>query len=101
MLSLSARTGAGLEDLASAVEKLFPAGEAAPGQILTNARQEEAVSRALAAVSRAREALAAGLTPDAALTDGEEALSALGELTGRTVRDDMVERIFERFCVGK
>ena len=101
VLSLSARTGAGLEDLASAVEKLFPAGEAAPGQILTNTRQEEAVSRALAAVSRAREALAAGLTPDAALTDGEEALSALGELTGRTVREDMVERIFERFCVGK
>ena len=59
------------------------------------------MSRALAAVSRAREALAAGLTPDAALTDGEEALSALGELTGRTVREDMVERIFERFCVGK
>ena len=101
VIPLSARTGAGLEDLASAVEKLFPAGEATPGQILTNARQEEAVSRALAAVSRAREALAAGLTPDAALTDGEEALSALGELTGRTVREDMVERIFERFCVGK
>ena len=101
VISLSARTGAGLEDLAAAVEKLFPAGETAPGQILTNARQEEAASRALAAVSRAREALAAGLTPDAALTDGEDALSALGELTGRTVREDMVERIFERFCVGK
>lgn len=99
--ALSARTGAGLEVLAAAVEALFPAGDTAPGQILTNARQEEAVSRAAAAVARAREALAGGLTPDAALTDGEEALSALGELTGRTVREDMVERIFERFCVGK
>ena len=41
------------------------------------------------------------LTPDAVLTDTEGALHALGELTGRTLREDMVARIFERFCVGK
>ena len=42
-----------------------------------------------------------GLTPDAVLTSVEQALDALGELSGRTVRDDVVQRIFERFCVGK
>lgn len=42
-----------------------------------------------------------GLTPDAILTDAESAMTALGELTGRTAREDMVGRIFERFCVGK
>ena len=41
------------------------------------------------------------MTPDAVLTDTEGALHALGELTGRTLREDMVARIFERFCVGK
>ena len=50
---------------------------------------------------RAREALESGLTPDAVLTDAEEALDALGELTGRTAREEIVSRIFSRFCVGK
>ena len=71
------------------------------GQLLTNARQEEAARRAAAAVHRAREALTAGVTPDALLTDVEEALSALGELTGQSVREDVTDRIFARFCVGK
>ena len=53
------------------------------------------------AVRAAHEALTAGLTPDVVLTEAEGALDALGELTGRTAREDMVTRIFERFCVGK
>ena len=52
-------------------------------------------------MARAREALRAGVTPDAVLTEVEQALSALGELTGRTVREDITDRIFSRFCVGK
>ena len=47
------------------------------------------------------EALENGLTPDAVLTDAEEALDALGELTGRTAKEEIVSRIFSRFCVGK
>ena len=50
---------------------------------------------------RAAEALKAGLSPDAVVADVEEAMAALGELTGRTVREDVTARIFERFCVGK
>ena len=41
------------------------------------------------------------MTADAVLTDAEEALSALGELTGRTAGEEIVSRIFQRFCVGK
>ena len=100
-IPISARTGEGLPELEAAVAALFPAGEAPSGHILTNARQAEAVSRALAALRGAEEALASGLTPDAVLTDVEAAVSALGELTGRTLREDLVGRIFERFCVGK
>lgn len=101
VVSLSARTGKGLEALASAVAELFPAPAAPAGEILTNARQAEAVGRALAALDAARDALASGLTPDAVLTEAEDALSALAELTGRSVRDDVTDRIFSRFCVGK
>ena len=71
------------------------------GTLLTNARQAEAIRRALESVRAAHEALTAGLTPDVVLTEAEGALDALGELTGRTAREDMVTRIFERFCVGK
>ena len=87
--------------LERAVEKLFPQGDAPDGSILTNVRQQEAARRAAEAVARAREALDAGFTPDAVLTDVEEALDALGQLTGRTAREEIVSGIFSRFCVGK
>ena len=101
-VSLSSVTGEGLDRLESAVAALFPAGDPKEaGSLLTDQRQEEAVRRARDAVRRAREALESGLTPDAVLTDAEEALDALGELTGRTAREEIVSRIFSRFCVGK
>ena len=101
-VTVSAKTGQGLDELAEAVAALFPTGGAeATGKLLTNARQAEAARRALAGVERAGESLAAGITPDALLTDVEEALSALGELTGASVREDVTARIFQRFCVGK
>lgn len=46
-------------------------------------------------------ALNGGLTPDAVLTDAEEALEAVGELTGRTAKEEIVGAVFSRFCVGK
>ncbi|MBQ6540038.1 MAG: tRNA uridine-5-carboxymethylaminomethyl(34) synthesis GTPase MnmE [Oscillospiraceae bacterium] len=99
---LSAKTGEGLEGFGSAVKELFGENAAAvPGEILTNARQAEAVGRALDAVRQAKEALAAGMTPDAVLSVAEAACAALGELTGRSVKDDIITDIFSRFCVGK
>lgn len=101
-VSLCAKTGAGLEELAAQVARCCPAaGEEAGGEVLTNARQAEAARRALEAVERAGEAHTAGVTADFLLSDVEEALDALGELTGQNVREDTVARIFERFCVGK
>ena len=99
---LSAVTGTGMDKLEKAVAALFPEDtDAQAGALLTNARQAEAANRARSAVERGAEALKAGLSPDAVVADVEEAMSALGELTGRTVREDVTARIFERFCVGK
>ena len=101
-VSVSSVTGEGLEDLEAAVAALFPpGGPEEAGSLLTDQRQEDAARRAREAVRRAREALEGGMTPDAVLTDAEEALDAVGELTGRTAREEIVERIFSRFCVGK
>ena len=69
--------------------------------MLTNPRQFGALRRAADAIARAIAALPLGLTPDALLTDVEAAMEALGEVIGRTVREDITNGIFERFCVGK
>ncbi len=101
VLSVSARSGEGMEALCQAIGELYPAAEGQPGQLLTNARQADAVSRALNAVRSARSALRIGMTPDVVLTDVEAALAALGELNGKRIRDDLIQNIFSRFCVGK
>ena len=60
-----------------------------------------AIGRALESLRAAREAMLQGVTPDAVLTEAEEAMSAIGELTGASIREDITNRIFARFCVGK
>ena len=101
VVKLSSMTGEGLEKLAEVIKTLFPMPDAPAGEILTNARQAEAVDRALASLTAAYDALLQGCTPDIVLTEAEGAMSALGELSGKTVREDVTNRIFERFCVGK
>ena len=100
-VSLSARTGEGLESLRELLEEMYPLPAVPAGEILTNLRQAEAVGRALEYLHAAEAAMAEGSTPDIVLTETEGAMAALGELTGRTVREDVTNRIFERFCVGK
>ena len=99
--SVSAATGEGLDVLTDAIAAQFPAGSTASGALLTNARQADAANRALSAVAEARSALRIGMTADVVLTDCENALAALGELNGKQVRDDLIDTIFSRFCVGK
>ncbi len=101
VVTVSTRTGEGLDALEQTIDALFPLPPLPAGEILTNARQAEAIRRALDALSSAREAMAIGETPDIVLTETERAMQALGELTGRSVREDITNRIFERFCVGK
>ena len=101
VIEICARSGEGLEQFADIVDTLFEGNMPCDGSILTNARQYDAIRRAYEAMLRALQGLKLGLTPDAALTDVEEAMEAMGEVTGATVREDITARIFERFCVGK
>ncbi len=87
--------------LPALLEGWFLGENACDGSLLTNPRQFGALDRASRAIERAKTGLSLGVTPDAVLTDVEEAMAALGEVTGRTVREDITNRIFERFCVGK
>ena len=101
VISICAKTGEGLDLLSDALEVMFEGETPCDGSILTNTRQFDACRRAYEALLRALEGLQLGLTPDAVLTDVEEAMEAMGEVTGATVREDITARIFERFCVGK
>ena len=101
VIRICARTGEGLDQLSDVVELMFAGNIPCDGSILTNARQFDACRRAYEAMLRSLQGLMLGLTPDAVLTDVEEAMEAMGEVTGATVREDITARIFERFCVGK
>ena len=93
--------GRGLDQLADVIDLEFQGETPCDGSILTNSRQFDACRRAYEAMLRALKGLQLGQTPDAVLTDVEEAMEAMGEVTGATVREDITARIFERFCVGK
>jgi len=101
VVEICAENGEGLEQFADVVETLFGSELPCDGSILTNARQYDAIRRAYDAIHRALHGLSLGLTPDAVLTDVEDAMLSMGEVTGATVREDITARIFERFCVGK
>ena len=101
VIRICAKTGSGLDQLADVVDTLFQGDLPCDGSLLTNTRQFDACRRAYEALLRSMKSLNQGLTPDAVLTDVEEAMQAMGEVTGATIREDITARIFERFCVGK
>ncbi len=101
IIPFCAKNGEGTELLESVLDQLFPQDIPCDGSILTNARQAEAVERACSAIKAASASLAMAYTPDAVLVDVETALEALGEITGQSMKEEITNRIFERFCVGK
>jgi len=101
IIQICANTGEGLDQLSDVVEEMFENNIPCDGSILTNARQYDACRRAYDSMQRSIHGLGLGMTPDAVLTDIEDAMNAMGEVTGAIVREDITNRIFERFCVGK
>ena len=101
IIHICAKDGQGLEQLADTVDTMFAGQLPCDGSLLTNARQFDAIRRAYEAMLQAMQSLKLGVTADAVLTDVEQAMEAMGEVTGATVREDITARIFERFCVGK
>ncbi len=101
-LETSALTGAGIPELRAAILSLIsrqaPASESA---LLTNLRQQQAVAAAMAALTRAEQAVLREIPHEMLLLDLYEALHSLDALTGHTSSDDILHLIFSRFCIGK
>ena len=103
VIPFSAKRGAGLDALKRTVEELFTDGRIDTRQdaVLANARQYGAAQAALEALRRSIDGLQSGLAVDLCCVDVEMAMSALSELDGRAVSEDIVSEIFSHFCVGK
>ena len=101
VVRVSSVTGQGMDVLEKTISELFPLPDVPAGEILTNARHADAAGRALDYINAAICAIKDSRTPDIVLTETEGAMQAIGEMNGRIVREDVTNRIFERFCVGK
>lgn len=102
IIETSAITGMGIDLLRQELLKSVsnPAGEAESG-MLTNLRHHEAVTAALAALQKAAEAVSRKIPHEMLLLDLYAALRQLDGLTGETTADDILNRIFSTFCIGK
>ena len=99
---ISAANGEGREEIAAAVEKIAGTTKLNPSEgILSNERQRSNVAGALRSVKEAREALSFGMTYDAVTVSLEDAVSELSEMTGEKTSDEVLDRVFHNFCVGK
>ena len=102
-VSCSARTGEGLDNLHEEIRSflLSRRTECAEEWILTSERQYDAISKALSALATACEGLESRVPHEMILLDLYRGLGALGELTGEVVTEDILDRIFSSFCIGK
>ena len=69
--------------------------------MLTNVRQKNSARNALEALYKARDSLESGIGYELLSVDLTQTLTTLGEIVGETTPDDMLNKIFEEFCIGK
>jgi tRNA modification GTPase len=102
-VTTSVVTGTGIDDLVDAIVQALVGSAITPsgGHLVTNPRHRDALARAAECLHRVRESQELGVPADFLAGDLTTALHALGEITGETVTDDLLNTIFSRFCVGK
>ena len=100
---ISAKTGTGLNELSALIEKKFKLGEIAAENrvIITNMRHKEALTNAIQSISRAANSLKTNMPYDLVSIDVLDCAAHLGEITGKTISEEVVDKIFARFCLGK
>lgn len=101
-INISAKHGEGVNDLIEAIKHVCVIGDVnAADALIYNERQRSLVKQSINCVTEAIEALNMGMTLDAVTVLIEEAIGSLCELTGERVSDEVIDRVFHQFCVGK
>jgi tRNA modification GTPase len=104
VVRISARNGGGIEELREAIFSRFIRGASLDGRdftALSQARHRDALDRAQKSLLSFLESFAAGMPLEIVSLELRDALTALGEVTGETTTDDILDQIFTRFCIGK
>jgi tRNA modification GTPase len=112
VVPVSSVTGEGLASLRDAVRRVALAGhpaalaptfmlEGTRAAVVASARHRDALERARASLSDAIQATESRAVADVVTIDLRACLAALGEITGESITDDLLEQIFSRFCIGK
>ena len=100
-VEVSAQTGSGCNALDQWVREQFNAEDVQAQGFITSVNQAQRLLEGQRHLRQAIAGLQQGFTPDMASLDITEAAAAVGEVTGATVTDQMIDQIFSRFCVGK
>jgi tRNA modification GTPase len=102
-LWISAKTGEGVDAFQDAVHAALgrSTGESCTDTVITSLRHKIALERAFASLRTAEQGLSGGLSPEFIAFDLREALGTLGEVTGQSITEEVLDRIFSTFCIGK
>jgi tRNA modification GTPase len=102
ILHISAKTGEGVAELKGLIKNMFFSGDVKASEVMiTNSRHKESLIRAKEKCEAALETLDSNLSIDLASIDVRSAWSFLGEVTGETMEEDIIDKIFSEFCIGK
>lgn len=103
VVSLSAKSGQGLKELEEAIKELVFAGRISCREsvLVSDARQADILRQAMVLLDQTRMTLMSGMSEDFVVIDLRSAWEKLGEITGDTVDEDIIDEIFSRFCIGK
>lgn len=105
MVSISALAEEGIEALKNLIFRKAAGGKAAlespAGELVASVRHRDCLVKCLEGLERAQEAIKGGLPRELAATDLRASIDALGEITGETTSEDILDMIFSSFCIGK
>jgi len=103
ILQISAKFGTGIEELKNAIvdNATIDKGENAGAVMITNMRHKIALEKTLGNIARAKENISGGISPEFPAFDLREALDNLDEITGKKIDDEILDKIFSSFCIGK
>lgn len=103
IINISAKFGAGLEELKKAIIGSCSAqrGPDAGAAMISNMRHKQSLERAHKNIAAAKEAIARGESPEITAFELREAVESLDEITGRKINEEVLDKIFFSFCIGK
>ena len=103
IVEVSVKENIGMDSLMSRINDILTNGsvEAGDGVMVSSARHKNLLLNAAESLKKALNTIESGMPEDFVSMDITDALGYLGEITGENVKEDILNRIFERFCVGK